>query len=155
MKKISGLFKAHYDVIMYLIIGICTTGINWTAYAVLSAADIGITSANALAWIIAVIFAFFANKLIVFNSRSFFPDVVLPEAAKFLCSRAFTGLIEIFLPLLLFTLGLDMPLFGIDGAAAKITASVVVIIINYIFGKLIVFTKKDYSPQGNHTQKGK
>lgn len=154
MKKISESFKAHYDVIMYLIIGIFTTGINWTAYAALSAADIEITAANAAAWMIAVIFAFFTNKLIVFNSRSFSPNVVLPEAAKFLCSRIFTGLIEIFLPLLLFALGLDMPLFGIDGAAAKITASIIVIITNYIFGKLIVFTKKDNSPQGN-SQKGK
>ena len=49
---------------------------------------------------------------------------------------------EIFLPLLLYTVGLTFALFGIEGFLAKVTTSVIVIILNYIFSKLIVFRKR-------------
>lgn len=143
MKKIKELFYKYRELIMYVIIGGCTTLVNWIVYAVLTAAGAGMTAANGAAWVCAVIFAFFANKLIVFESRSFRPAVVIKEALKFVGSRVLTGLIEIFLPSLLFRAGLDMDILGIEGAAAKLTVSVTVIVLNYVFGKLVVFTKRD------------
>ncbi|MGN1416750.1 MAG: GtrA family protein [Oscillospiraceae bacterium] len=143
MKKLKELFTKYRELIMYVIIGGCTTLVNWAVYAVLTAAGAGMTAANGAAWGCAVIFAFFANKLIVFESRSFSPATVIKEAIKFVSSRVLTGLIEIFLPSLLFRAGLDMSVFGIEGAAAKLTVSVLIIVLNYVFGKLVVFTKKD------------
>ena len=40
-------------------------------------------------------------------------------------------------------IGLNQPLFGIDGFVAKILVSVIVIILNYVFSKLIIFKNKD------------
>ncbi|MGN1119895.1 MAG: GtrA family protein, partial [Oscillospiraceae bacterium] len=119
------------------------TLVNWIVYAVLTAAGAGMTASNGAAWVSTVIFAFFANKLIVFESKSFRPATVIKEAVKFVGSRVLTGLIEIFLPSLLFRAGLDMDVLGIEGAAAKLTVSVIVIVLNYVFGKLVVFTKRD------------
>ncbi|MGN0696878.1 MAG: GtrA family protein [Oscillospiraceae bacterium] len=143
MKKIKELFDKYRELIMYVIIGGCTTLVNWIVYALLTAAGAGMTVSNGAAWVCAVIFAFFANKLLVFESRSFAPGTVIKEAVKFVGSRVLTGLIEIFLPSLLFKAGLDMDILGIEGAAAKLTVSVIVIVLNYVFGKLVVFTKKD------------
>ncbi len=143
MKRIKELFIKYRELIMYVIIGGCTTLVNWIVYAVLTALGVGMTVSNGAAWAGAVIFAFFANKLLVFESRSFVSATVIREAVKFVSSRVLTGLIEIFLPALLFKAGLDMDIFGIEGAAAKLTVSVIVIVLNYLFGKLVVFTKRD------------
>lgn len=143
MKRIKELFIKYRELIMYVIIGGCTTLVNWIVYAVLTAVGVGMTVSNGAAWACAVVFAFFANKLLVFESRSFVPGTVIKEAVKFVSSRVITGLIEIFLPSVLYKAGLDMDIFGIEGAAAKLTVSVIVIVLNYLFGKLVVFTKRD------------
>ena len=39
-------------------------------------------------------------------------------------------------------LGLDQPILGIEGFAAKLVVTVVVIILNYILSKFIAFRKK-------------
>lgn len=142
MNKLKELFIKYREIIMYLFIGGCTTLVNWIVYTAAMALGAAMTAANAAAWVCAVIFAFFANKLFVFESRSFEAGTVLKEAVKFVSSRVLTGLIEIFLPSLLFKAGLDMSFYGIEGAAAKLSVSVIVIVLNYVFGKLIVFRKK-------------
>ena len=98
---------------------------------------------DAAAWLAAVIFAFVTNKLWVFESRDMSPGVVAGEAAKFFGSRIFTGIIETVCPSLLVMAGLDTSLFGAQGGVAKLTVSILIIILNYILSKLLVFRKKD------------
>ena len=142
MKKIKELFIKYKEIIMYLIFGVATTGVNWVVYSLLMKAvlvhapgsdDVKMTVSNVIAWIAAVIFAFITNKLWVFESKSWVPKVA---------SRLATGVIEWFGPLLLFKIGLDQDLFGVKGFVAKIVCSVLVVILNYVFSKLLVFTKK-------------
>ena len=143
MKKIKELYEAHQEIISYLFFGVATTVINWIAYALLvGMMGMAITPGNILSWIVAVIFAFVTNKLWVFRSRSWAWPLWLKEAAAFFGGRVFSGLVELFgLPLLI-KLGLDQPLFGIEGFAAKLVVTVVVIILNYILSKFIAFRKK-------------
>lgn len=141
MNKIKELIKKYRELITYIITGGCTTLVNWVIYTLLTSAGTNMTVSNAIAWFGAVIFAFFANKLWVFRSKSFEAGPLIKEAVSFLASRILTGVIEIFLPGLLFDMGLNMSVFGIKGAVSKFTVSVIVIIANYIFGKLIVFRK--------------
>ena len=103
------------------------------------------TVSNVIAWIAAVIFAFITNKLWVFESKSWVPKVAAREFVSFVVSRLATGVIEWFGPLLLFKIGLDQDLFGVKGFVAKIVCSVLVVILNYVFSKLLVFTKKKKS----------
>ena len=98
--------------------------------------------ANILAWIAGVIFAFVTNKLFVFESKSWKPSVAIKEFWLFVAARLITGVMEWFGPSLLFAVGLNQPLFGIKGFLAKILISVIVIILNYVFSKLIIFRKK-------------
>ena len=139
---IKGL-KKYREMVMYLIFGGATTLVNFISYTVfVDVLKLSMTISNAAAWGIAVSFAFVTNKLYVFCSkkRGFVP--VLKETAAFICSRIVTGLIDIFLPTKLYALGLDSELFGITGVVAKAVACIIVIVLNYLFSKLLVFKKK-------------
>ena len=128
---------------MYLIFGVSTTLINWIVYTLLvSAANMSVTLSNGIAWVAAVSFAYVTNKLYVFESKSWKASVVAKEAVSFFGARVASGVFEIFLPALLIKIGLDQNFFGIEGFAAKLVVSVLVIVLNYIFSKLFVFKKR-------------
>ena len=85
-----------------------------------------------VAWAAAVVFAYFTNKYLVFDAqgRSF------AEFCKFVLSRVFT---------LAVSLAGDALLCGVldmNKYLAKLIIAVVVVILNYITSKLLVFTKK-------------
>lgn len=128
---------------MYLIFGVSTTLVNWIVYTLLvSIANTDVTLANGIAWFAAVIFAYITNKLYVFESKSWKVTVLAHEIISFFGARIASGVFEIFLPALLMKIGLDQAIFGIEGFAAKLVVSVLVIVLNYIFSKLFVFKNK-------------
>ena len=43
---------------------------------------------------------------------------------------------------LLVRLGLSQTIFGVEGMLAKVLVSVIVVILNYVFSKLIIFREK-------------
>lgn len=140
------------EVFMYLVFGVLTTVVSWASYALFDRIvgkfiennDILQASiANVLSWIAAVLFAFVTNKLWVFDSKSWKGNVVLKELGSFIAARLATGCIEWFGVPGLMTLGMDQELFGTKGMVAKIIASVLVIILNYFFSKLLIFKKKE------------
>lgn len=152
MKKIRELLERYREIIAYLFWGVMTTLVSWLSYALfelllhavpgeLFGVALSIQLANILSWICAVLFAYVTNKLWVFESRSWELSLVWPEFIKFLSARAATGVLEVVGVPLLVRLGLDQTLFGREGFVAKILVSVVVIVLNYILSKLIVFRK--------------
>lgn len=128
---------------MYLIFGVSTTLVNWVVYTLLVvAANADVTISNGIAWFAAVTFAYFTNKLFVFESKSWKGAVLVKEIIAFFGARIASGVFEIFLPALLMKIGLDQAIFGIEGFVAKAVVSVLVIILNYVFSKLFVFRNK-------------
>lgn len=167
---IKKLFDKYREIIMYLIFGVGTTVVSFLSYFIFeiiipTVSFWGITiehttTANVLSWICAVLFAFVTNKIWVFESKSWKPAIAFKELVLYLSSRIATGFIEWFgLPLILkigencalngtdgffakiFIL-LSQPLFGSEGLIAKITVSVIVVILNYVFSKLLIFRRK-------------
>ncbi len=152
MKK---LFFKHKEIITYIIFGVLTTLINWCAYVIFTnMCGFTVLSANFLSWICGVVFAFTTNKIWVFNSKSFAPKTVIKEAISFISSRAVTGVLEVFgVPLLaksgfdtiFYTvaqnLNLNYDILYTDGIYSKLAFAVIVVILNYVFSKLIVFKK--------------
>ena len=165
MDKIKSLFVKYKEIIMYIIFGVLTTLVNWVVYTVLikifgSAAEsqevlfalfgrnitmkvFYIFIANFVAWVAGVVFAFVTNKIWVFESKSRRFGAVMKELWLFILARLITGVLEWFGVPLLWAIGMDQELFGIDGFLAKIVVSVIVVILNYVFSKLIIFKKKD------------
>lgn len=145
MKKIQELFVKYKEIIMYLIFGVGTTVVNWGIYTVIVmlGKEVNLTIANIIAWVGAVAFAYITNKLWVFESKSWSLEVVWKELGMFLGARIFSGIFEIGLFPVLVWLGMNQAIFGVEGMLAKVVISVLVIVLNYIFSKLIVFKKKE------------
>lgn len=123
------------ETITYGVVGVLTTIVNFVSYEGLYRVGIPNLTANAIAWLIAVTFAYFANKLKVFASKS---DTMKDEAVK----------ITKFFGARLITLGVEqlgMYIFinqlGFYRLLVKALLCVIVIILNYIFSKLYIFNK--------------
>ena len=137
------------EAIRYLVMGGLTTVVSWGTYA-LFARNLGmeITVSNILSWVCAVIFAYLTNKVWVFHSYSWKVGFVLREVALFISARLMTGVIEMAGVPLLVKAGLDQKLFGVKGMLAKVVVSILVVILNYVFSKLIIFRRKEKQADG-------
>lgn len=135
-------YLKYKEQVLYLVFGVIVTLVNWIVYAFFVAAiNFGITISNLIAWVAAVVTAFITNKLFVFESKKTDKMSVFKEATAFLLARISTGIFEVVAPSLLFFIGLDGMLLGIDGFYAKLIVSIIVVILNYILSKKIVFKK--------------
>lgn len=134
--KIRDLLVKYQDIISYLFFGVLTTVVNYLVYYPLTNLfSFDETLANVIAWVVSVAFAFVTNKPFVFKSYDWSSEVVVPELTKFVSTRIGSGLLEtamifVFVKLLRF-----------DGNIVKLVASILVVIINYVGSKLIVFRK--------------
>ena len=137
------LIRKYKEIILYLFFGVTTTAVNWLVYALMTAVlHVDMTLANAVAWAAAVLYAFVTNKLFVFESKSMAPKVLLAEGVKFFSARIASGAAEVFLPALMVAVGLNGDLFGLKGGVAKAVVSIVVIVMNYVLSKWLVFRKR-------------
>ena len=139
--KIKAIFQKYREQIMYLIFGGLTTIKNWLVYVLLVAVGQDIEVTNVIAWLVAVLFAYVTNRAFVFQCKATNKKEVFKEFVRFFGSRVATGIVEIVGFPVLYRIGLNQELLGIDGFLAKITVSVAVIILNYVCSKVIVFRK--------------
>ena len=125
------------DKIRYLFAGGCTTLVNLVAFFLLrNFTDINRNICNAIAIAMAIAFAYFINKLFVFKSRKLGFVGTITEMISFVGMRLVSMLVEI----LGFALLCDS--FRFNEVASKLLVQVVVLVLNYIFSKLIVFKKE-------------
>ena len=148
METIKTLYFKNKEIINYLLFGGMTTVVSWGTYSLfVKAIGMSVSAGNVLSWICAVLFAFVTNKLFVFESKTTQPATALREFFSFIGARLATGVIEWVGVPFFSTHGLTHPLFGVKGLLAKIVVSIVVIILNYLFSKFLVFFKKDKKPE--------
>ena len=132
-RKLWVFYRSHLEVINYLFIGGCTTVISILSYALFAKiCGFDLLISNVLSWIIAVLFAYFTNRVIVFNSKN---KNYLKEFISFTGSRVITLILDTLL-MILFVRSL-----GMNDMIAKLIVQIVVIIGNYLISKLLVFKK--------------
>ena len=137
LEKIKQLCIKYRSIIMYVIIGAITTLINWVAFWLcFYVVYVPNVPSNIIAWIVAVAFAFASNKVWVFESRSWESKVWMPELLKFVGGRIGTGLIDLAL------MWLTVDVLGLHAFLMKILVSIIVLILNYVISKLLVFKKE-------------
>lgn len=137
VKKLLQLVKAHWDVVSYLIFGVLTTLVNYAVYLPLyNWANLSATLSNAIAWVVAVAFAFVTNKPLVFGSHDWSAKVLWPELTKFVGCRIGSGLAETAI------IFVTVDLLSWNGNLWKFLTSILVVILNYIASKLFVFKNK-------------
>lgn len=130
------LIKKNKEIIMYLIFGVLTTLVNIGTYTISTRIfQIDVYPSNVIAWIFSVLFAYLTNRKYVFNSKANGIKEISKEIFSFYICRVATFLID----MLIMYLMVDM--MKIDDLVSKVVVNVVVIILNYIFSKLIIFRK--------------
>ena len=135
-EKIRALVMKHWDMVSYFFFGVLTTVVNYLVYLPLyNLAGISAAVSNMIAWAAAVAFAYVTNKPFVFKSHDWSMQTVLPELGKFVGCRAASGGLETALVFL------TVDVCGWDGNLWKLIISVVVVILNYVSSKLLVFRK--------------
>ena len=151
MTRIKELIIRYKELIIYVVFGLLTTVVNLSVFELftrlLGAERYLIT--NIIAWFAAVVFAYVTNKLWVFESKSWSIRTVTKEASSFFAARVLTLGIEeaglfILVDLCSFSeLSLKILFLEISGELiAKAFVAVIVVIVNYIISKLVVFRKK-------------
>jgi len=124
------------EMIVYVIFGILTTIIGFGSYALFIYLGFNVAASNTLSHILAILFAYVTNKIWVFKVRDYSVRKIVPEFLKFVSSRLLAYIIDTALLVLL----VDVLLY--DPLLSKAGTSVVVVILNYIMSKIIVFRKK-------------
>ena len=137
IQKLRSLLVKYWDILTYLVFGVLTTVVNYAVYLpVYNFCGISAAVSNMIAWVVAVAFAFLTNKPFVFHSHDWSAQTVLPELTKFVSCRIASGALE---TVILF---LSVDCMNWNGNIWKLVTQVLVIIINYIGSKLLVFRKK-------------
>ena len=127
------LYKKYEEIINYLIVGVLTTIVSIVTYLLFAntflaeKSDLDIQIANVLSWICAVTFAYITNRI---KGKK-----QIKEACNFVLARIFSLIVDMLLMYVLYSL------MHIDDTIAKLVVQVVVIILNYILSKIIVFKK--------------
>ncbi len=139
--KIWNIYTKYKEIFNYLIIGVLTTLVSLVSYFILSrildiSNNIYFIIANTISWILSVTFAYFTNKKFVFESKTK-GKTALKEAFKFVTSRLATFIIDLVIMFIL------VKLIKINNDYAKIIVQIIVLVLNYIFSKLLVFTNKE------------
>lgn len=135
MKKIILVYKKYEEIINYIIVGGFTTFVSLATYYISVLTFLNpnnpfqLQIANVISWICAVTFAYFANKKFVFKNNS----ENLSSAIKFFLSRVSTLLID------MASMYVFVSLLNINDKVSKILVQFLVLILNYIFSKFIVF----------------
>ena len=160
--------KKHWEVLSYLIFGVLTTLLNIVLYALFNRL-FGYTAANSwgnvLDNILCILFAYATNRAFVFNSKTR-GRAMAKEFGAFVTCRLGTMVLDAAIMLMGITStmvhttdssaaiavigGADGPtaifvtgdLQSLWGMVVKVFSNVLVIVLNYVFSKLIIFKKK-------------
>lgn len=128
-----GIYHQNEELWNYLVVGGLTTFVSIGAYAFFAKGiNLYYQVANVLSWVVAVIFAYFANRWFVFHSEN---SKKVKEFITFTGSRVITLLLDMSI------MYSFIELLKINDLIAKVFAQVVIVVVNYLISKLLVFNK--------------
>ena len=138
--KLGGLCESLWnntELVAYLFAGVATTVVNYVVYYIATRV-FGLTTMPGtwVAWALAVAFGYVVNKIFVFKTHC--PDMaaLVREAVGFVTMRLMSLGAE---TVLMF---LTVEVLHLNDLVMKLVINIVVIVLNYVFSKLIIFKKK-------------
>lgn len=139
MEKIKEMYLKYKEIINYLIFGVLTTVVSIGVYYICVYTFLNpenvvqLQIANIISWVAGVAFAYVTNRKFVFESKE---ENKLKEAGKFVTSRITTLLMDMTI------MFIGVTLCKFNDKIIKLISQVVVIVMNYLLSKIIVFKKK-------------
>ena len=136
MKKLIGMLEQYREVISYLVFGVLTTVVSFIFYFIPSALfGLPAWSSSIISWIFAVSFAYVTNKRYVFESKAYGLRQVTTEIILFFGAR----LVSLGINVAIMFVFVDW--YGLNELLFFIISQVVVMVMNYVFSKLVIFRK--------------
>lgn len=132
------LYRKYREFILYTAFGTGTVAVDVGLY-ILLVEDLGIQAASFWGWLGSVLFAFLTNKYFVFCTGKEGRAAFFRELGEFTLGRLLSMFIEVLGVDVLVRRGFDRPVLGITGGAAKILITGIVILVNYLVSKFLVF----------------
>ena len=112
--------------------------VNLATYFMLTRlAGTGESLATVIGQILSITFAYVTNKIWVFESKTSSVKELFKEVVSFVGCRGVTFLLDLFVVTKLF-----IEVMGLPDVPVKIIGNIVIIILNYLFSKLWIFSKK-------------
>lgn len=141
--KLADLYEDHREGMRYLIFGVLSTIVNivtaaFTYYVLFAKLpeEWKVNLSTVLAIIAAWIFAYVTNKLYVFASKTTGMKELFKEILSFVSCRTVTAIVEIVL------MNIFVTMLQWNYLMMKIIVNIIVIILNFVFSKLIIFKKE-------------
>lgn len=135
--KRKELHLKYKDIILYGVFGALTTAVNISAYWFMAhPLKINTVISTVIAWALAVLFAYGTNRRWVFHSKADTRKKVIREIISFFGCRLATGVIDWSLMLVC------VEVMCWNDMGVKAGANIIVIILNYIFSKQVVFENR-------------
>lgn len=136
VSSIRALLHKHRELVSYVFWGGMTTAINYITYFLLTKVlHVYYLTSNVIAWSISVLFAYFVNKVFVFQSRNWNWRVSLQELWQMVAARLFSLGLETAI------LWLFVDVLKFSDSIIKVAAGIVVVVVNYVLSKWIIFKK--------------
>ena len=128
------ILNKNKEMVLYLIFGVLTTLVNILSYLFFSKiCGINILISNIMAWFFSIVFAYVTNRILVFESKN---EKILHEFALFITGRGLSGILD---SLLFYILVVSLMF---NDVISKIFINIIVVIINYVLSKQIIFKEK-------------
>lgn len=138
LKFLADIYRNHLEGMRYLVFGALATVVNIAVYSIcLYCMHIENAVSNVIAWIVAAIFAYLTNRFFVFDSKVNDKKGVLREIVSFFGCR----LLTLFVDEIIMIVTVDKLKF--NAFLMKVIANIVVIILNFVFSKILIFKKKE------------
>jgi len=128
------ILNKNKEVVLYIIFGVLTTLVNIMSYLFFAKiCGINILISNIMAWFFSILFAYVTNRILVFESKN---EKILHEFALFITGRGLSGILD---SLLFYILVVSLMF---NDVISKIFINIIVVIINYVLSKKIIFKER-------------
>ena len=128
------LYARNKEILLYLFFGGITVVLSVSIYAIQTQCmKINALVANAAAWILCVIVQFFTNKIWVFQNAASSDKTCFRQMIEFTGGRVITLILEEII------LAVFITRLSWNSLTVKLVAQIIVIVLNYIISKLVVF----------------
>ena len=144
MEKWRAIYQKYREVIRYVFFGGLTTVVNYAVYlAATRLCSLDELTSTVISFVLSVLFAYVTNRIWVFESRAAGFSAVAREIAAFFGGRIFSGALDLLITFIFITW------LGWYDLLVKIASNVLIIVLNYIISKWIVFRNREERPHGD------
>ncbi len=135
----KSFLKKHHELIMYGLSGIPTVLSNFGTYFLLANLKLSTAICAFVAMCVSILVAYITNKFFVFHTKRSRRLELFMEFVSFVSCRLLSGSVEV----VIMVVTVDLFMLTEHEAFIKVCATIIVILLNYVASKRLVFKQND------------